>query len=141
MSCPNSDPIFDKTLSNFTDINSKYYPSFRRNLYYGVCIWVRLLLILLVFYFKDKIWMPYLVGIICAFTVIRLSKQWNEKQQWWSKRWHLVVCFIVFILCVLSILPLNTFPVKRKTLNVVIPSLLLIGLLGGIVQSFFIKFC
>ena len=134
MKCPNSDWRFDKFLSNFTDIKSKKYPEFRKNVYYGICIWVRLFLIGLVFYNRKKWWIPYLIGLICLLTVIRLGGQWNSKRQWWSKKWHFYVCLIILLFCISKI-----FYIKVN--DFIIPSLLLLGLFGGIIQSFFITFC
>ena len=49
--CPNSDPEFDKVLrkiiAKFT--NNDDYNSMRKYIYYGVCVWVRFFLYLLVF--------------------------------------------------------------------------------------------
>ena len=68
--CPNSDPGFDKIMSKWFDITSNDYPSNRKKVYYGVCIWVRLILFSLVFYYREYKYMPYILGVFSIFSII-----------------------------------------------------------------------
>ena len=66
-SCPNSNKIFNNFLFNSglidanLDNDSKAYQ--RRRVYYTICVFLRLALAGLVLQLKDKIWIPYLIGI------------------------------------------------------------------------------
>ena len=130
--CPNSDPDFDKVMGRWFDTTSKDYPSNRKKVYYGVCIWVRLILFSLVFYYRKNKYMPYIVGILSLFTIL-YNKDDIPGRQWWSKRFDLSIAVLLLISCVLVI--------TDKINPVVMPLLLYSSLLGGILQSFFIKFC
>lgn len=130
--CPNSDPNFDKVMGRWFDTTSKDYPSNRKKVYYGICIWVRLILFTLVFYYRKNKYMPYIVGILSVFTILNLKDD-IPGRQWWSKRFDLGIAVLLLMSCVLVIL--------GKINPVVMPLLLYSSLLGGIMQSFFVKFC
>ncbi len=137
MSCPNSDPAFDKI---FKKMHSSYspeidYPTFRKKVYYGVCIWVRLILFTIILYYKDKKWMPYVVGLLSIVSIVNLYPNRDNKQQWWSKKFDLVVSIMILISCVMILVKNTRVP------TVVVPMLLYMTLLGGIIQSKFITFC
>ena len=71
--CPNSDPNFDKVMSKFFDITAKDYPSKRKIVYYGICIWVRLALYTFIYYKRDYKYTPYIVGILALGTIMNLQ--------------------------------------------------------------------
>jgi hypothetical protein len=132
--CPNSDPNFDKVMSRFFDITAKDYPSKRKLVYYGVCIWVRLVLYTLIYYYRDHKFMPYIIGLLSIGAIGNLwGSITNPGKQWWSKRFDLVISIILLMSCIGVIL--NKIP------SIVIPVLLYISLVGGIIQSMFINFC
>ena len=132
--CPNSDPRFDKVMSNFFDTTSKDYPSKRKMVYYGICIWVRLALYTLVYYYKDYKYMPHLVGVLALGSILNLqSSIKNPGNQWWSKRFDLLISVLLLLSCVGVII--------GKIPSVVMPVLLYLSLFGGIIQSFTITFC
>lgn len=131
MSCPNSDPQFDKVLQN---INLNPTPDLRQKLYYMVCIWVRLILFYLVYYYRHERWMPYVVGIFSLVAIANLSKSVEKPgRQWWSKRFDLIVSILVVLVCIGVVL--------KKVDPVYMSGLLFASLFGGIVQSFLTKFC
>ena len=70
--CPNSDPNFDKVMSNFFDITSSDYPSNRKMVFYSVCIWVRLALYYYIYKNKDENYIPYLVGALAIGSIMNL---------------------------------------------------------------------
>jgi hypothetical protein len=132
--CPNSDPNFDKVMSNFFDTTSKDYPSKRKMVYYGICIWVRLALYTLIYYYRDYKYMPHLVGVLALGSILNLqSSIKNPGNQWWSKRFDLLISVLLLLSCVGVII--------GKIPSVVMPVLLYLSLFGGIIQSFTITFC
>ena len=132
--CPNSDPEFDKVMSKWFDITSKDYPSNRKNVYYGICIWVRLILFSLVFYYREYKYMPYTLALFSVSSIMHYKEVIKTPgKQWWSKRFDLSIAILLLISCVLVI--------GGKINPVFMPIILYTSLLGGIIQSFFIKFC
>lgn len=132
--CPNSDPNFDKVLSKWVDINSKEYPSTRKHIYYGVCIWVRFILYALVFYYRDFKYMPYIVGIFSIISILNLKNSiYDSGRQWWSKKFDLVISILLLFSCIGVIM--------GNVKSIYVPILLYVSLIGGIVQSFLTTFC
>jgi len=132
--CPNSDPGFDKIMSIWFDITSNDYPSNRKKVYYGVCIWVRLILFSLVFYYREYKYMPYILGVFSIFSIIHYKDNIKTAgRQWWSKRFDLTIAILLLISSVLVI--------RGKIDPVFMPVILYTSLLGGVIQSFLIKFC
>ena len=135
--CPNSDPNFDKILKKLFDSSS---PEIRKKVYYFVCIIVRLFLFSLVYIYKDKPSIPYIILLASLVSIFNLypsvTKQgYSGQQQWWSKRFQFIISLLLFIISLLLI-----FKVK-KVKTIMIPIILFISLFGGIIQSFFISFC
>jgi hypothetical protein len=98
MSCPNSDPQFDKMLSRYLDINSPDYPLYRARIFYLVCIWVRLVLYTLVYVYREKEWMPYVTAAFSLFSIVNLKGSiQNPGRQWWSKRFQLAIAILVLV--------------------------------------------
>ena len=129
--CPNSDIDFDKTLVNLVG-NS--LPQTRKKLFYFACIPVRLTLYFLVYYYRNWIYMPFLVGIISLITAIRLSGSIIVPgTQWWSKRWQFLVSTGLVGVCV------GVYFKKIDTMGMSI--VLFISLIVGIIESLFINFC
>ena len=117
MSCPNSDPNFDKVLSNFYDIKSLDYPSNRKYTFYFVCIIVRFLLYYFVYVNIDK---PYIVEIITflAFaSLFNLYPKINEpnQRQWWSRQFQFAIALLISVVGILVIFKLLN--VERKMIN------------------------
>jgi len=132
--CPNSDPNFDKVMSKFFDITAKDYPSKRKIVYYGICIWVRLALYTYIYKHKDEKYIPYLVGVLSLAAIMNLQSSLdNPGNQWWSKRFDLLISVLLLLSCI--------GVVMGKIDTVYIPILLYASLIGGILQSFSITFC
>jgi chromate transport protein ChrA len=134
MSCPNSDPNFDKVLSNFTDVNRPDYPEYRMMLFYGVCILVRLALYSLVYIYRKEKWMQMAVIVFSMVSIAQLHQSvWTPGRQWWSKRFQLTMSVLVVVAASLVL--------AGKIDPIYMPALLFTSLAGGFTQSLFVKFC
>ena len=132
--CPNSDPDFDKVMSKFFDITAKDYPSKRKMVYYGICIWVRLALYTFIYYKRDYKYTPYIVGVLALGTIMNLQGSIsNPGKQWWSKRFDLLISVLLLLSCV--------GVVNGKIDSVYIPVLLYASLIGGLLQKLTVEFC
>lgn len=136
--CPNSDPEFDKVLrkiiAKFT--NNDDYNSLRKYIYYGICVWVRFFLYLMVFFFRDSKVMQIIVLILSFITTINLGYQYftlGVGTQWWSKQFILFMSFIIFSSSVLTL--------SKQIHSLWTPMLLFFSLAFGIYQSLNIDFC
>jgi hypothetical protein len=134
MSCPNSDPKFDKIFANFTDTSSRNYPEARMRAYFLVCIVLRVFLYALVYVYRDKPWMPVVVGSVALFAMVNLWESVkNPGRQWWSKRFQFGVAVVLFLSCV----ALYVGKIDSR-----VPSgILFLSLFGGISQAFYHGFC
>ena len=138
MTCPNSDPNFDKMLGKFFDTSSPKYVNVRMMLYYFVCIWVRYALYSFIYYNRNHYLVPIIVGIAASVSVFNLTSTLINQPEtyfrpWWSKTFQLINAVILLPICIL---------VYAKKLNsIYIPLILFISLFGGIIQSIFTKFC
>ena len=132
--CPNSDPNFDKVMSTWFDTTSKDYPSNRKKVYYGICIWVRLILFTLIFHYRKHKYTPYILAVFSLLSIYHYKDIIkNPGKQWWSKRFDLAIAVALLISTMLVI--------KKKIDPVVMPLILYTSLFGGIITSFFITFC
>jgi amino acid permease len=132
--CPNSDPKFDKVMAKFFDISAKDYPSNRKKVFYGICIWVRLALYYYIYKHKDEKYIPYVVGALAIGSIMHLkSSIKNPGRQWWSKRFDLVISVLLLLSCI--------GVVNGKIPSVYIPNLLFLSLASGIFQSLSVTFC
>lgn len=141
--CPNSDTNFNKILDKLFGNHS---PETRKKVFYLICIIVRLFLYSLIYIYKDYNWMPYILSIFSAFSIYHLysdiSQNVNNNQQWWSKKFELIISILVFISCITLIIQRLTNTSKDKQISTSIPPILLfISLFTGLFQSFFVKFC
>jgi hypothetical protein len=134
MSCPNDDPNFSKMLSN---IGISTDPITRRALYYTVCIFTRLLIAFFVLYNLDKLWLQYALLILSFFAIINLAYgiRYNNKTQWWSKKFQLIMAILLFITTGFIIYTNN------NSKRILLPIILFISLFGGIAQSLFVASC
>ena len=136
MECPNDDPYFTRMMYRMKllkrGMKAKEIVNIRRNTFYCVCIVVRLLLVGVVYMLRDC---SIVRGIVLLAALVSILNFWNRSggSQWWSKKFQFVMSFIIASLVVLSYLG------KVKTWT--IPAAMLVSLLGGILQSFFIGFC
>ena len=120
--CPNSDPGFDKLLSDLKLSDGK--PETRSKLFI-VCVIVRTLLYSGVYVYRDEPWMPYIVGVLALASIFQLTRP-TENRQWWSKKFQLVMAILVLA----SALAVKFANFDSRSMA----GLLFISLLGGIFQ-------
>jgi len=133
--CPNDDPQFQKLLENIGMLNKTEDTVLqRRRIYYTICIFVRLAIAGLVFQLREKKWMPYAIGVVALLSIAKLYTSIKDPgNQWWSKRFALVIAILLLLSAIL---------IKYEKIPSSIPSILIvIGVVGGGVQSLFIKAC
>lgn len=124
MTCPNDDPQFSKMLH----LKS---PEQRSNLFL-LCVFTRSLLYSGVYVYRDKPWMPFVVGVLAIASIFQLTRP-TPNQQWWSKKFQLIMA----ILILLSAVFVKFFGTDSKSM----PALLFISLIGGVIQRIHIKMC
>jgi hypothetical protein len=131
--CPSGDPAFNRVLAQL--LGHQPTPNERRNLFYGVCIWVRLALCTFVYMQRAKAWVPWIVGAFSVLSLVNLLRAGNEGRQWWSKRFQTAIAAALLVTCLARILVPRTVP------DTALPILLYGSLLGGIAQSLGNPFC
>ncbi len=120
--CPNSDPGFDKLLSDLKISDGT--PETRSKLFI-VCVIVRTLLYSGVYLYRDEPWMPYIVGVLALASIFQLTRP-TENRQWWSKKFQLIMAILVLA----SALAVKFANFDSRSMAV----LLFTSLIGGIIQ-------
>jgi hypothetical protein len=135
MSCPNSDPSFDKMLFNsgLIDPNASDIPYQRRRMYYTICILFRLFLAGLVYQLKDKSYIPFIVGIFSILAILNLYPKLDNTRQWWSVKYQFAISVILLVSSVLVY-----YKLIRSD---IIPLALYASVIGGILISLTVKSC
>jgi len=136
MECPNDDPYFTRTMYRIgllrRGMTAEEIANRRRVIYYCVCVVIRLTLIAVVYKLRDSIIVQGLVMAGALMGVVNLGGRY-EGNQWWSKKFQLLMSCIIVILVILTYLKY----VKSWT----IPLAMAVSLAGGLLQSFMIRFC
>jgi hypothetical protein len=104
----------------------------RKQVYYSICILVRTLLIVIVYYLRNSLVIQLLVLLGAFVGIINLGKR-MDGNQWWSKKFQFVMSVIIAGLVILTFL--------KKVRAWTIPAAMLFSLMGGILQSFVVGFC
>ncbi len=113
----NSDPEFNKIIGNRTP--------YERSVLFIVCVMTRALLYSGVYVYREKRWVPFLVGVLSLISFIQLNRP-TLNRQWWSKKFQALMSFLVVLACIAVYFK----RVDPKS----IPTLLFISLLGGVLQ-------
>lgn len=136
MGCPNDDPYFTRTMYRIgllrRGMTAEDIVNRRRVIYYCVCVVIRLTLIAVVYKLRDNVIVQGLVMAGALMGVVNLGGRY-EGNQWWSKKFQLLMSCIIVILVILTYLKY----VKSWT----IPLAMAVSLAGGLLQSFMIRFC
>ena len=143
MSCPYNINNGDKNVLfkvGLLDINSKHLNEDRSNLFYKVCVLVRVILIICIFWLsliKNNVYQTIFSCILALFallTIINLARksQESKKCQWWSNTLEIIFASIALSTCVYCI-------VKQESCVIYVSIILGISLLAGIIQSFIVK--
>lgn len=128
MACPNlrGDPAFNQVLVNLVGRSDC---DLRTRLFWFVCVPVRASLYGAAWYFRDAMWLPWAVWVT---SLVSAANLWGSLetpgQQWWSKRWQLLMSTTLFLTSAWKIMKPEQVP------SYVIPALLFSSLLGGILQ-------
>lgn len=134
--CPNDDPYFTRTMYRIgllrRGMTAQDIVNRRRVIYYSVCVVIRLTLIAVVYKLRDNVIVQGLVMAGALMGVVNLGGRY-EGNQWWSKKFQLLMSCIIVILVILTYLKY----VKSWT----IPLAMAVSLAGGVLQSFMIRFC
>ena len=102
-------------------------PLLRTQLYFGVCVLIRLAFANFAFAFRNEKWVPFLVGFFAAMSVIQLAPSVVDPgRQWWSKRFQLGVAVLLVLACVGTHF--------RLVPSIVVPVLLWASVIGGLVR-------
>jgi hypothetical protein len=106
--------------------------SIRRQVYYCICIVVRVVLIVTVYHWRNARLVQALVLLAALTGVMNL---WNRNggTQWWSKKFQLLMSVTISALVILTYF--------RVVNSWTVPAAMLVSLLGGILQSFMVGFC
>lgn len=124
--CPNSDPGFNKIIGDRT-------PEERSKLFV-LCVFVRTLLYSGVYMYRDKKWMPWLVGILSILSAFQLyTSDSATGKQWWSKKFQFLMALLVLVSAILVKL--------GKIDSRFMAGLLFVSLLGGVIQRSQVKLC
>lgn len=136
MGCPNDDPYFTRTMYRIgllrRGMTAEDIVNQRRVIYYSVCVVIRLTIIAVVYKLRDSTIVQGLVMAGALMGVVNLGGRY-EGNQWWSKKFQLLMSCIIVILVILTYLKY----VKSWT----IPLAMAVSLGGGVLQSFMIRFC
>ena len=134
--CPNDDPYFTRTMYRIgllrKGMTAKEIVQRRKQVYYSICILVRTLLIVIVYYLRSSLVIQLLVLLGAFVGIINLGKR-MDGNQWWSKKFQFVMSVIIAGLVILTFL--------KKVRACTIPAAMLFSLMGGILQSFVVGFC
>ena len=135
MVCPNDDPYFTRMLYRMgvlkRGMSAHELVEKRRLVYYSICIVVRAALIVTVYHWRNARFVQLLVLLGALVGVMNLSRR-VDGTQWWSKRFQLMMSIILVVVIVLVYF--------GRLKPWVIPSAMLVSLLGGVLQSFVVGF-
>jgi hypothetical protein len=136
MECPNDDPYFTRTMYRIgllkKGMTAEEIANRRRLIFYCVCVVVRLILIMVVYKLRNSVVVQVLVMLGALIGVVNLGGRY-EGNQWWSKKFQLLMSCIIVILVVLTYL--------KDVESWTIPLAMACSLMGGVLQSFMIHFC
>lgn len=130
MSCPNSDPNFDPTLTKL--LGHPASPEERKKLFYTACIPTRLVILLILYFFRDSKFVQIIAAIAGAFAIYNLSRP-AMGNQWWNKKFQLVMACLIVLVSILILMK----NIDSRWLSVMFG----VSLLGGFLESLSVKFC
>jgi hypothetical protein len=127
--CPNIDK---QTLSALQTLKLSTTPQNRKIIFYFVCVVLRLFIAGVAYQYRDSVWLPYVIILVCLPTIYRLYTQ-LEGNFWWSRKFH---CFICSLLVISSL-----FVISGKLSGKYLSYLLYIDVMGGFLHSLMINRC
>lgn len=134
--CPNDDPSFTTMLYKMGmlrhDMSPKEVVAMRMRIYYCVCIIVRAALIVAVYHWRNSSLTRVLVFVGAMLGVINLGRR-MVGNQWWSKKFQFIMSIIIAVTVILTQL--------KKIGSWSMSAAMLVSLVGGVAQSFAVRFC
>lgn len=134
--CPNDDPYFTRTMYRLGLLKKGMKPEEiverRKQVYYSICIIVRVSLIAAVYFLRNSLVVQFLVLLGAVVGIINLGNRMTGNQ-WWSKKFQFIMSLFIAGLVILTLL--------KKVKAWTIPAAMLFSLVGGILQSFVVGFC
>jgi phosphatidylserine synthase len=104
----------------------------RKVTYYYVCVVIRLVIIAIVYTLRNSRIVQGLVMVGALVGIVNLGRRY-EGNQWWSKKFQLLMSCIIVILVILTFF--------KYVESWTIPMAMAVSLGGGVLQSFMIRFC
>ena len=136
MVCPNDDPYFTRTMYRIgllkRGMSAREIVSIRRQVYYCICIVVRVVLIVTVYHWRNARLVQALVLLAALAGVMNLGSR-NGGTQWWSKKFQFIMSVIIVGLVILTHFKM----VDSRLMSLA----MLVSLVGGVTQSFVVGFC
>ena len=136
MVCPNDDPYFTRMMYRMgllqRGMSAREIVERRRLVYYFICIVVRAALIVTVYHWRNATLVQALVLVGALVGVMNLGSR-SGGTQWWSKKFQLMMSIIIVVVVILVYF--------GRAKSWVIPAAMAVSLLGGVLQSFLVKFC
>jgi hypothetical protein len=130
-SCPNNDKNFNKILEKL--LGRPPTPLDRNQIYYMVCITLRISIASLLLICRDRPWVPYVFFIGSLVALYNFYSSGFSGDQWWSKKFQCIMALIIFAVSVVAIFyKINTF---------ILPVLFFLSISAGLLQSFIIPRC
>ena len=127
----------------------------RKYLFYGICIWVRILLAIGVWYLAERAshkfsrYVHILVASVSLFAVVNLFKSLkNPKQPWWSRRMHMKFSQLLLLVSTLNVIyqllkfykiPINLYftdEIIIQPAGIIYASIMLLDVFFGFIYSF-----
>ena len=115
----------------------------RKWLFYGVCIWVRLGLVVLAYYLRNKPWFPYTVAI-GSLLVLWFIDFKKEKCVWWYRFMHRIMVYLILLAALWQVVKHQHWEeeeqdCRERLFPPIIAFLLLLDLLLGLGFSFVLE--
>ena len=125
----NGDPNFNKILLKIFNNDS---PEFRKKIYYFICIIFRFILYTSLIFIIKNDYVIYVLLFLSLFSSYNLytNIKLNNQNQWWSKKFQLLISLFVLLFSILSIYNKNEYNYRKFIIIT-----LYISLFGGIIQS------
>ena len=122
------DPNFNKTMIKLFGSDSQIT---RKQVFYSICIIVRTLLYSSLFFFYKYDIVKAILLILSVVSIIQINMSMGLNGQWWSKYYQISISIVITILIIFDM------ALKLPNADLIIPSLFMLSLFGGIAQAMY----